>query len=244
MTASPEPRPPEAAPAPAGVFVIGTDTGVGKTHVSCALLHVLARDHARVCGMKPVASGAVRTAEGWVSDDALALRACSTISVPAALDNPVLLPEPVSPSIAAAHAHVDIDVEFLAQTYRRLQARADAVVVEGAGGFLVPLNERHTGADLAVALGLPVVLVVGLRLGCLNHALLTAEAVRARGLRLAGWVANDIDPDFLFPGENVAYLERHLGAPMWAHLPFQATPDPKAAADHFGPLPILRRTAP
>ena len=121
-------------------FVIGTDTGVGKTFVACALLHLLSQRHARVCGMKPVASGAVRTPEGWVSDDALALRACSTLQVPSALDNPVLLPEPVSPAIAAAHAHVEIDVDFLAQTYRRLRARADAVVVEGAGGFHVPLN--------------------------------------------------------------------------------------------------------
>lgn len=214
-------------------FVIGTDTGVGKTYVACALLHLLARRHARVCGMKPVASGAVRTADGWVSDDALALRAASTVAVPTALDNPVLLPEPVSPHIAAAHAHVDIDVNFLAQTYRRLRARADAVVVEGAGGFFVPFSDTATGADLAVALGLPVVLVVGMRLGCLNHALLTAEAVRARGLRLAGWVANRVDPQFLFPEENLGYLARHLGAPCWAELPWQAQPDPREASRHF-----------
>jgi len=238
MTPHTEAGPP-AAVAGAGstdFFVIGTDTGVGKTFVSCALLHVLAQRHARVCGMKPVASGAVRTADGWLSDDALALRACSTVSVPAALDNPILLPEPVSPAIAADHAHVEIDIEFLAQTYRRLRARADAVVVEGAGGFHVPLNDRHTGADLAVAMGLPVVLVVGLRLGCLNHALLTAECVKARGLRLAGWVANHVDPDFLFADENVAWLARHLDAPCWAELPYDPTVDPVAASRRFAAM--------
>jgi dethiobiotin synthetase len=232
--------PPPAAPSPAGaqdlpsaLFVVGTDTGVGKTFVSCALLHVLARRHARVCGMKPVASGAVLTADGWVSDDARALRAASTVSVPAALDNPVLLPEPLAPFLAAERAHAEIDIEFLAQTSRRLRTRVDALVVEGAGGFLVPLSQTRTGADLAVALDLPLVLVVGMRLGCLNHALLTAEAIRARGLQLAGWVANRIDPAFECVDENVAYLARHLDAPCWADLPLAAVPDPRAAASRF-----------
>jgi dethiobiotin synthetase len=229
-----------ASPPPVGTsedfFVVGTDTGVGKTFVACALLHVLAQKHARVCGMKPVASGAVRTADGWVSDDALLLRAASTVSVPTALDNPVLLPDPLAPFLAAERAHVEIDVAFLAQTYRRLRSRADAVVVEGAGGFLVPLSDTHTGADLAVALDLPLVLVVGMRLGCLNHALLTAEAIRARGLRLAGWVANHVDAAFECADENVAYLARHLGAPCWAVLPHAAAPDPRAAASRFAAM--------
>jgi dethiobiotin synthetase len=214
-------------------FVIGTDTGVGKTFVSSALLHLLGRRHARVCGMKPVASGAVRTEDGWVSDDALALRAASTVQVPTALDNPVLLPEPIAPFLAAQRSHVEIDVDFLAQTYRRLRSRVDAVVVEGAGGFLVPLSERGTGAELAVALGLPVVLVVGMRLGCLNHALLTAEAVKARGLRLAGWIANRIDPHFAYCDENVAYLARHLEAPCWAEIPFDPAMTAEAASHRF-----------
>jgi dethiobiotin synthetase len=217
-------------PPSSDVFVVGTDTGVGKTLVASALLHVLARRHARVCGMKPVASGAVLAAGGWVSEDAVALRAASTIEVPAALDNPVLLHEPIAPLFAARRAQVEIDVDLLARAYRRLRARADAVVVEGAGGFLVPLGERTTGADLAVALGLPIVLVVGLRLGALNHALLTAEAIRARGLVLAGWVANRIDPAFGFVDENIAYLSRHLGAPCWADLPHQARADARVAA--------------
>ena len=214
-------------------FVVGTDTGIGKTHASCALLHALARRHARVCGMKPVAAGGVRTADGFTNEDSIAHRAASTVRVPAELDNPILLPEPLSPHIAAAHAGTPIAFETVLAAVAALRARTDALVVEGAGGFLVPLSETRTGADLAVALNLPLVLVVGMRLGCLNHALLTAEAIRARGLTLAGWIANRVDPGFLCPEENLVYLRGHLGAPLWADLPFSATPDPRADADRF-----------
>lgn len=216
-----------------GYFVVGTDTGIGKTHATCALLHALARRHARVCGMKPVAAGGVRTADGYSNEDSIAHRAASTVRVPPELDNPILLPEPLSPHIAAAHAGTPISFDVILDAVARLRERTDALVVEGAGGFLVPLSETRTGADLAVALQLPLVLVVGMRLGCLNHALLTAEAIRARGLVLAGWIANRVDPDFLCPEENLAYLRGHLGAPLWADLPFSATPDPRADADRF-----------
>jgi dethiobiotin synthetase len=209
-------------------FVTGTDTGVGKTLVSAALLHALASRHARVVGMKPVAAGVVRHAGGWASEDALALRAASTVEVPPELDNPVLLPDPLSPHIAAERAGVRIDIAELVRRYRLLAQRADAVVVEGAGGFLVPLSDSETGADLAQALALPVVLVVGLRLGCLNHAALTAEAIRARGLTLAGWVANRVDPAMSAQGDNIAWLQRRLAAPLLADVPHLATPDPRA----------------
>lgn len=207
------------------LFVTGTDTGVGKTLVSCALLRALARRHARVVGMKPVAAGRVCTPQGWDSEDAIALRAASTVSVPPALDNPVCLPEPLSPHLAAERAGTRIDIAHLVACQRELAGRADAMVVEGAGGFLVPLSPLHTGADLAQALGLPVVLVVGLRLGCLNHALLTAEAVRARGLRLAGWVANRIDPTMAAPEDNIAFLRQRLGAPLLADIAYSGEPD-------------------
>lgn len=213
-----------------GVFVAGTDTGVGKTLAAAALLHALRRRHARVVGMKPVAAGAIRTGEGWASEDALALRAASSIAVPPELDNPVLLPEPMSPHLAAERAGVRIDVGHIVQCYRELAQRTDAVVVEGAGGFLVPLGERETGADLARALALPVVLVVGLRLGCLNHALLTAEAIRARRLALAGWICNRIDATVLAPEDNIAYLRSHLGAPLLADIAFSAAPDARAVS--------------
>lgn len=201
-------------------FVVGTDTGVGKTHVSCALLQALAQHHRRVVGMKPVAAGVVPWGEGWASEDSIALRAASTIAVPPELDTPVLLPDPLSPHIAAARAGVQIDIAAIAQAYQALSLQADAVVIEGAGGFHVPLSPTETGADLAVALNLPMVLVVGLRLGCLNHALLTAEAIAARGLTLAGWVANRVDPDMLAPEENIAWLQQRLGAPLLADIPW------------------------
>lgn len=213
-----------------GLFVTGTDTGVGKTLAAAALLHALRRHHARVLGMKPVAAGAMRVGSGWASEDALALRAASSIAVPPELDNPVLLPEPMSPHLAAQRAGVRIDIDGIVRCYWQLAQRADFVVVEGAGGFLVPLGEHQTGADLARALALPVVLVVGLRLGCLNHALLTAEAVRARGLTLAGWICNRIDPEMLEPEENVAYLRTQLGAPLLADLGFGTASDPRAAS--------------
>ena len=218
-------------------FVVGTDTGIGKTHATCALLHALARRHARVCGMKPIAAGGVMTVDGLTNEDSIAHRAASTVRVPPALDNPILLPEPLSPHIAAARAGTPIAFDIVLAAVAELRARTDALVVEGAGGFLVPLSETRTGADLAVALGLPLVLVVGMRLGCLNHALLTAEAIRARGLVLAGWIANRVDPAFLCPDENLAYLSTHLGAPLWADLPYSSTPDPRADADRFT-LPV------
>ena len=211
-------------------FITGTDTGVGKTLVACALLHALRRRHARVVGMKPVAAGLVDTPQGPDSEDVLALRAASTVRVSPALDCPVRLPDPLSPHLAAERAGVQIDLEHLLACQRALAAQADAVVVEGAGGFLVPLSARHSGADLARAMGLPVVLVVGMRLGCLNHAVLTAEAVRARGLTLAGWVANRIDPAMAAFDGNLAYLREHLGAPLLGVLPHQAVPDAVAAA--------------
>lgn len=206
-------------------FVTGTDTGVGKTFVSCALLQALARRHPRVVGMKPVAAGLVQTPDGWDSEDAIALRAASTVRVPAALDNPVRLPDPLSPHLAAERAGTRIDIPHLAACQRELAQHADAMVVEGAGGFLVPLSPTLTGADLAQALGLPVLLVVGLRLGCLNHALLSAEAIRARGLTLAGWVANRIDPGMAAPDDNIAFLRQRLDAPLLADIAHSAAPD-------------------
>ena len=206
-------------------FVTGTDTGVGKTLVSTALLHALARHHKHVVGMKPVAAGTTLIHGSEVNEDVLALRAASTLAVPAALDNPVLLPDAVSPHVAAARAARTIDIAHIVACHRQLLQLADAVVVEGAGGFLVPLSASETGADLAQALGLPVVLVVGLRLGCLNHALLTLEAIRARGLSLAGWIANHVDPAMLAQDDNISFLQQHLNAPLLARMAWQREPD-------------------
>jgi dethiobiotin synthetase len=206
-----------------GYFVTGTDTEVGKTLVSCALLLHLRKQHARVVGMKPVAAG---TTPDGDNEDAQALRAAGSIRVARELDNPYCLPLPMSPHLAARSAGQRIEVSVLVERYHQLAAQADAVVVEGAGGFLVPLNEHETGADLAAELGLPVVLVVGLRLGCLNHALLTQEAILSRGLTLAGWVANRIDPQMSAQEDNIDTLRHRLQAPLWADIPRLADPVP------------------
>ena len=218
-----------------GCFVTGTDTGVGKTLASCALLHALARHHARVVGMKAVAAGAEPDGLGnWANEDTLALRAASTLSVPLELSNPVLLHDPVSPHIAAQRAGRTVTLAPIVAAYQQLSTQADAIVVEGAGGWLVPLSDAPPApalsiADLALALQLPVVLVVGLKLGCLNHAMLTAMAIRAQGLELAGWMVSRIEPSMLEPAANIAWLERNLGAPLLADMPYQTQPDPRLA---------------
>lgn len=218
-----------------GVFVTGTDTGVGKTLVSCALLHAWAALGRRCVGMKPVAAGAELVEGAWVNEDVARLQAASNIAAPGEWINPYLLREAIAPHIAAEHKGVNIELPRIRAAYEGLAGLAEVVVVEGVGGFRVPLSPRKDTADLAGMLGLPVILVVGMRLGCLNHALLTSEAIAARGLRLAGWVANAIAPDMAAQGENLATLIRLLPAPLLAELPHQATPDPARLAALFPP---------
>jgi dethiobiotin synthetase len=206
-------------------FVTGTDTGVGKTRTSAALLHALRRRGLKAAGMKPVAAG---TDEHGRNDDVTAMCEAAGLDVPYGLTNPYLLRDPVSPHIAARNAGVQIDIALLRERFLALRAQADAVVVEGAGGFLVPLSDTLTGADLAQALGLPVILVVGLRLGCLNHALLTQEAIAARGLRIAGWVANELDPQMRERAANLDFLRLRLAAPLLAHWPWDPPADAAA----------------
>ncbi|WP_374674935.1 dethiobiotin synthase [Ideonella sp.] len=225
------------------LFVTGTDTGVGKTLVSATVLHALARHHRRVVGMKPVASGLVPhagTPGGWASEDVLQLRAASTLAVAPELDNPVALPDPLSPHLAARRAGRRVTVADLLAPARSLQAQADALVVEGAGGWRVPVNDDELLSDLARALAAPVLLVVGLRLGCLNHAMLTAEAIRADGLELAGWVGNVVDPHMACLVENLDTLRQRLPAPCWGVLPWQAgLPEPPALAARLDLAPFL-----
>ena len=211
---------PVVAPiAPRGFFVTGTDTGVGKTRVACALLRALVRSGVRAVGMKPVAAGAVHDAEGLLNEDVAALNAASTFVAPRALVNPYCFEPAIAPHIAAARAGVKIELARIVTAFDVLARQADTVVVEGAGGFCIPLGDAFDSADLAERLDLPVILVVGLRLGCLNHALLTAQAIRARGLRLAGWIANRIDPAMEVVDENVSALADRLGAPLLAEWP-------------------------
>ena len=203
-----------------GVFVTGTDTGVGKTLAACALVHALRARGLRVAPMKPVAAGAIATQGGWANEDTLALARAAGPGAPALeAITPVLLREPMAPHIAAAREGREIRLEPLLEAHRQLAPRPDFTVVEGVGGFLVPLGPSLDTRDLACALGLPVVLVVGLRLGCLNHALLTADSVRAAGLGLAGWIANHLDPAMAAVDENVAALAERLAAPLVGRIP-------------------------
>jgi dethiobiotin synthetase len=202
------------------VFVTGTDTGVGKTLVACALLRRLAAGGRSAVGMKPVASGCAEGPEGRRNEDVEALLAASTLRADRALVNPYTLREAVAPHIAAARESVTIDLDHVRACYARLRAMADAVVVEGVGGFCVPLNELQDGGELARLLGLPVVLVVGMRLGCLNHAVLTQEAVLSRGLHLAGWVSDRIDPRMERCEENIEFLRGTLAGPHLGDIPF------------------------
>jgi len=214
----------ESRMAPA-LFVAGTDTGIGKTHAACTLIHALRAEGRRVCGMKPVASGCVDTAQGLRNDDALALQAASSEPLPAYEQiNPIALREPLSPHLAAAHAGVTIALPALEAAFHALAARYDTVVVEGVGGWRVPLGPKLLASDLPKAWTLPVVLVVGLRLGCLNHAVLTAEAIAADGCRLIGWIGNCIDPEMAAVGENIDTLHALLPAPCLGILPHGLAP--------------------
>jgi dethiobiotin synthetase len=216
-----------------GVFVTGTDTGVGKTVASCALLHLFRGGGLRAVGMKPLASGCVRTAEGLRNEDALALQAASD-PVPGYGDvNPYALPEPLAPEIAAREAGVEVALAPMLAAHARLQRDADVVVVEGVGGWMAPLAGELMQADLVRALRLPVVLVVGLRLGCLNHAYLSARAIADDGCELAGWIGTNIDPAMARIEENRALLAGRLPAPCLGWLPWQGTPDPAALSRHL-----------
>jgi dethiobiotin synthetase len=211
-------------------FLTGTDTEVGKTFAACALLHAARRMGLSTLGMKPVAAGI--DARGN-NEDVEQLVAASSVAAPRELVNPCCFSAPVAPHIAAADEGRTIDIPSLRAAFEQLSGLAEFIVVEGVGGFRVPLDASFDTADLARALGLPVILVVGLRLGCLNHALLTAEAVHARGLPLAGWIANRIDPTMKRWQENIAALESRLAAPLLGVLPWQATPNPALAADQL-----------
>src|SRR5829696_2696194 len=178
-----------------GVFVTGTDTGVGKTFVAAAMIRALTREGLRVAGMKPVAAGANRTSAGLLRNgDALALAAASNVPLPYESLNPYCFLSAVSPHIAAADEGVTIETQVIQSHFEKLAMLADFIVVEGAGGWFAPISLSQTMADVALALGLPVLLVVGLRLGCLNHSLLSQRAIEARGAKFAGWIGNGITP--------------------------------------------------
>lgn len=197
-----------------GFFVTATDTGAGKTHVVCALLQAYAKYGYRVAGMKPVAAGG-----GILNEDIVRLRAASNVAAPPELVCPYPLQAGIAPHVAADQEGVRIDLQKILQSYGHLKNLADVIIVEGIGGFKVPLNDTEDSAELAKQLKLPMILVVGMRLGCLNHALLTAEAIQKSGLQLTAWVANHIDPNMEALDENVAALKQRIPAPLLGALP-------------------------
>ena len=211
-------------------FIAGTDTGIGKTHASCTLLHALRAAGQVACGMKPVASGCMETADGLRNEDALALLAAGSAPLPYARVNPMALRDPLSPHLAAAHEGVTIALPPLRAAFDALCAEHDSVVVEGVGGWRVPLAPGLFASDIARAWQLPVILVVGLRLGCLSHALLTAEAIVADGRPLLGWVGNRIDPSMDAPDENIATLRDLLPAPCLGILAHGVAPAQAASS--------------
>lgn len=213
-----------------GIFVTGTDTGVGKTLLSCALLHAYAAAGKVAVGMKPVAAGCEETPEGLRCGDVALLQRASGVQAPRGLVNPYAFAPPVSPHIAAEELGQVIDLERVRHAYEALTQIADQVVVEGVGGFRVPLGKHADTADLVRLLSLPVVLVVGMRLGCLNHALLAAESISSRGLRLAGWVANRLDPDMMRFEANLDSLQQRLDAPLLGVVAHAPRPDPARVA--------------
>jgi dethiobiotin synthetase len=222
-------------------FVTGTDTGVGKTLVTAALLRRLRESGLTVAGMKPVAAGADAGPEGPANDDALLLQAESSVRHRYADVNPFLFEPAIAPHIAAAEAGIAIDTDRIAAAHALLSESAQVVIAEGAGGFLVPLDAARSFAELPALLGMDVILVVGLRLGCLNHALLTAEAIAARGLALAGWVGNHLDPGYERLAANLETLRARIAAPCLGVVPRLPKPDVGAAAGYLAEAPRLLR---
>ena len=196
-------------------FIVGTDTNVGKTYVASRIIAQFVEDGYKTIGMKPIASGCELNANGeLMNEDVTALSNASNIKAPLNLINPYRFQPAIAPHIAAQKIGVEMSIPTILNAFESLKNQAEVVVVEGAGGFLVPINNNQTLADLAVALKLPIVLVVGMRLGCINHALLTFEAIKNRGLHLSGWVANQIDPQMPVFQENLESLKRIIKAPL------------------------------
>ncbi len=214
-----------------GYFITGTDTGAGKTLVAVSLTRALVTRGLRVAAMKPVAAGTVRTPEGEFNDDALELLAASNVRARYDDVNPWLLKTPASPHLAARADGVTIRHDRILEAFGRLAAASDLVLAEGAGGWLAPISATETMADIAEKLDLPVLMVVGLRLGCLNHALLTRDAIRARGLRFAGWIANKLQAEMPLAAENIDTLAARFGMPPLVTIPAGMDPRSTPPAD-------------
>lgn len=216
-----------------GIFVTGTDTGCGKTEISLGLILALQERGLSVQAMKPVASGCERGADGLINQDARRLRAQASRELPYELVNPYAFEPAVAPHIAARQSGVDIDLSVIRDRAAALASNADLLVVEGVGGWRVPLGPAIFASDLPRELGLSVVMVTRLRLGCINHSLLTAESIRAGGGHLAGWVANQVDPEMRMREQNLATLAALIDAPLLGLVPWMAAPGTRQIAVHL-----------
>lgn len=207
-----------------GIFITGTDTGVGKTLVAAGLLRLAASRGVRAVGLKPIASGADQTPDGLRNQDALSLAAASSVPLPYHLTNPLCFAPAIAPHLAAAEAGLPVSLPGLVDWYAHATAAADLAIVEGAGGWRVPLNASEDMATLAQKLGLAAVLVVGLRLGCVNHAVLSAASIVSAGVPWTGWIANRIKPAMPYEAQNVAALQARLPGPVLGVQPFLTVP--------------------
>ena len=224
-----------------GFFITGTDTGIGKTHVALGLMRMLQAEGLKVVGMKPVASGATWNGEQWLNEDALALRKASSLSVKLEWVNPYAFELPASPHIAAKKMGQTVELSSLLEAFAKLAEVADCVVVEGVGGWKVPISDHLDVSDLASALELPVLLVVGLRLGCISHARLTHESMVHSGVKLAGWIANTLDPGLLHAEAVIETLCREFGQEPVAIIPFQpGDPEVHGHLEAWNSTEILR----
>ncbi len=216
-----------------GYFITGTDTAIGKTFVTCTLLQAFTDKGHRVGAMKPIAAGCEQTDDGWRNDDALLLLQYVNVELSYEQVNPVALPSPIAPHLAVEHMKETVTINKLTKHFQNIKANADYFMVEGAGGWQVPLNDNESMADIPQAFGLDVILVVGIRLGCLNHALLSTAAIEQSGNHLAGWVANIIDPNTLMIEKNILTLKKMIGAPLLGVLPHMYTKEVLAASQQL-----------
>ncbi|WP_455209419.1 dethiobiotin synthase [Kaarinaea lacus] len=217
----------------AGYFITGTDTGVGKTRVSLALMHALQTQEKVVAGMKPVSAGCINTKSGLRNDDATQLQNASSIEIPYNIINPYAYEPAIAPHIAAQEIGDNISINNIVTCYEYISWHADIVIVEGVGGWLAPINKDETMADVAVGLHLPVILVVGMRLGCLSHALLSVEGIKAKNLNLTGWIANHILPTMEKSQDNIDSLRSRITAPLLGVIPYSLNETHKQSAHYL-----------
>ncbi len=217
----------------AGFFITGTDTGCGKTEITLGLMYRLQQSGLTVQGMKPIAAGAEQTPQGLCNEDALRIQQQCSLEIPYQQVNPFVYAPPIAPHLAAEEAGRAIDITVIMRAFWQLIGESDRVIVEGAGGWRVPIGDDMTLADLAVMLNLPVILVVGMKLGCINHAILTAESIRQAGLTLHGWVANQIDPDMQAQEGNLKTLNNWLYAPCLGEIPYLEQPTAERVSNYL-----------